>query len=202
LGLQSHHGKPPFQPHFQSHFQSHFRPLFRPILVPFSVPFSASFRPSFLAILIVYSVESAHALLKRYIHSSQGDLLTTWLSIEQAVANQIQNIKADTAKERIRTPLYLDRRQYHACSGHITATALRLVQNHYDQAIKAKKPSEPLGPCTGVFNTTIGLPCAHQVKDIRNRGVSLLPEHFHKHWYWDRYLDLPVPTLEPLRTVS
>jgi hypothetical protein len=147
--------------------------------------------------------EAAHALLKRYIISSQGDLFTTWRSIEQALANQIQNIKIDAAKEYIRTPLRLDQYQYHACFGYITATALRLVQDNYNSAIKAKsKPSEPLKPCTGVFNTITGLPCAHQIQDIRNQGISLLPEHFHKHWYWDRYLDLPEPTLEPLRTIT
>jgi hypothetical protein len=108
--------------------------------------------------------------------------LTTWISIEQAVVNQIQEIKANTAKDRIRTPLYLDRYQYHTCFGHITATTLRLVQNHYDQAIKAKRrPSDPLKPYTGVFNITTGLPCAHQVEDFKNQGLSLLPRYFHKH---------------------
>ena len=69
---------------------------------------------------MLYSVESAHALLKRYITSSQGDLLTTWLQIQQAVSTQIQNIKAIAAKERIQTPLHLNRLQYQACFGHIT----------------------------------------------------------------------------------
>ena len=115
-----------------------------------------------MVLLILYRVESAHALLKRYIYSSQGDLLTTWISIEQAVANQIQEIKANVAKDHIRTLLNLNRRQYHAYFGHITATVLRLVQNHYDQVIKAKRrPSDPLKLYTGVFNTTTGLPCAY-----------------------------------------
>ena len=57
---------------------------------------------------MLYSVESAHALLKRYITSSQGDLLTTWLQIQQAVSSQIENIKANAAKERIQTPLHLN----------------------------------------------------------------------------------------------
>jgi hypothetical protein len=62
---------------------------------------------------MLYSVESARALLKRYITSSQGDLLTIWLQIEQAVSSQIQNIKAIAAKDRIRTPLHLDQALYH-----------------------------------------------------------------------------------------
>ena len=78
-------------------------------------------------VLTLYRVEASHALLKRYIVTSQGDLLTTWRSIEQAIANQIFNIKADAAKDRNKTLLYLDRVQYQACFGHITTTALRLV---------------------------------------------------------------------------
>ena len=73
---------------------------------------------------MLYSVESAHALLKRYITSSQGDLLTTWLQIQQAVSTQIQNIKTIAGKERMRTPLRLSRVQYQACFGYITNTAL------------------------------------------------------------------------------
>jgi hypothetical protein len=75
---------------------------------------------------MVYSVEGSHALLKRYIAISQGDLLATWLSIKQAMANQFQNIKADAAKDRIRAPLNIDQAQYQACFGYITTTALQL----------------------------------------------------------------------------
>ena len=112
-------------------------------------------------ILILYRVESAHALLKRYIQSSQGDLLTTWCSIEQAVANQILNIKTNSAKDRIRTPLDIDRTQFQACFSQITVTAIRLAYNNY---IRTEKP---LKPCTGVYTTTTGLPCAHILEDKR-----------------------------------
>ena len=84
-----------------------------------------------MVLLILYRVESAHKVLKDDIESSQGDLLTTWRSIEQAVANQIQNIKASAASARIRTPLDIDRRQYHACFSQITVTALRLAHNNH-----------------------------------------------------------------------
>jgi histone H3/H4 len=95
--------------------------------------------------------------------------LTTWLQIEQAVASQIQNIKANAVKDRIRTPLYLDRAQYQACFGFITNTALRLVDLNYTSTEK------PLKPCTGVFTTTTGLPCEHRIEDIREARDSLRP---------------------------
>jgi hypothetical protein len=72
-------------------------------------------------------VEAAHAFIKRFLAHSQGDLLTTWLSIEKAIANQIRTITYDLAKERIRIPLDLDRHLYQACFGIITTPALRLV---------------------------------------------------------------------------
>ena len=108
---------------------------------------------------MLYSVESQHALLKRYITSSQGDLLTVWLQIEQAVSSQIENIKAIAAKDRIQTPLHLNSRvQYQACFGYITNTALRLANANYTSSAK------PLKPCTGVFKRTTGLPCAQNVE--------------------------------------
>ena len=59
-------------------------------------------------LITIFRVEAAHYTIKRYIASALADLLTTFLSIKQAVANQIQNIKANTAKDQIRTPLNLN----------------------------------------------------------------------------------------------
>src|SRR3981189_635417 len=145
---------------------------------------------------MLYSVESAHALLKRYIPSSQGDLLTVWLQIRQAVSSQIENIKANAARERIQTPLHLNRVQYQACFGHITNTALRLADLNYQSAEK------PLKPCTGGFKRTTGLPCAHKIKDIQFAKESLYPSDFHSHWQRDLYAVPAMLVLEPLRIVS
>ncbi|KAJ8103404.1 hypothetical protein POJ06DRAFT_188279, partial [Lipomyces tetrasporus] len=78
----------------------------------------------------------------------------------------------------------------------ITTVALRLAQEHY---ILAKKP---LKPCSGIYTATTGLPCAHRIEDIRGQRGSLLPEDFHKHWYWDRYLEPSELTLDPLRVIT
>jgi hypothetical protein len=134
--------------------------------------------------------------LKRYITSSQGDLLTVWLQIEQAVSSQIQNIKWNAAKDRILTPLHLDQAQYHPCFGYITTTALRLAHSNF------LCTARPLKPCTGVFKATTGLPCVHKIDDIRYAKESLYPSDFHRHWHWDRYLSLVEPVLEPLRIIS
>jgi hypothetical protein len=147
------------------------------------------------------SVESAHKVLKDYIPSSQGDLLSTWRSIEQAVANQIVSIKADAARDQIRTPIEIDQRQYHACFSQITVTALREVRDNHRNALqKARALKKPLEPCTGVYTMTTGLPCAHKVEQTRQLGLQ--PQDFHVHWFWDRYQQLAPPILEPLQVIS
>ena len=73
---------------------------------------------------------------------------------------------------------------------------MRKVHSNYTGA------KRPLQPCTGVFTATTGLPCAHRVDYIREEGLSLLPDDFHPHWYWDRYSGLPEPLLEPLRVIT
>ena len=78
--------------------------------------------------------------------------MTVWLQIQQAVSNQILNIKAEATQERMRTPLNLDQAQYHACFGYITTTALRLAHSNF------LCTARPLKPCTGVFKATTGLP--------------------------------------------
>ena len=93
-------------------------------------------------------------------------------------------------------PIDLDRAQFHACYSQITTVALRLAQEHY---ILAEKP---LKPCSGVYNATTGLPCAHRINHIRQQRGSLLPEDFHKHWYWDRYSEPSELILDPLHVIT
>lgn len=81
-------------------------------------------------------------------------------------------------------------------STSVTATALRKAQDNYANS------KGPLEPCTSVFTTTAGLPCAHKIDDIRQLGRSLLPSDFHPHWYYNRYSAPPNPILGLLRMIS
>jgi hypothetical protein len=146
--------------------------------------------------LIINRVESSHALLKRYITSSQGDLLTVWLQIQQAVSNQILNIKAEATQERMQTPLNLNQAQYHTYFSYITTTALRLAHSNFLCIAR------PLKPCIGVFKATTSLPYIHRIDDIRYTKESLYPSDFHGYWHWDRYLSLVELVLELLCIVS
>ena len=93
-------------------------------------------------------VESAHAILKKYIQNSQGDLLTTWLAIELAITNQITTINESIAKDRIRTLLDIDHTIFQACFGIIITPILRKVRDHYNLLAKL------LAPYIKAFTTT------------------------------------------------
>jgi hypothetical protein len=92
--------------------------------------------------------------------------------------------------------LTLDRAIYQACFSYITNTGIRLVEDHY---ISLKRPFET---CIGVFTTTTGLLRGHEVQEVRELGLSFLPEDFHPHWQWDRYTAPSEPILQPLRVIS
>jgi hypothetical protein len=83
-------------------------------------------------------VEGAHAYIKQYLgkytnlytnyytnyyigsKKRLGGLFTTWMKIETAIQQQIQDICTTTLVQRIATPLNLDRKLYKGCFRVIT----------------------------------------------------------------------------------
>ena len=73
--------------------------------------------------LIVYNrVESAHRALKQYLGSkkTQGNLLTTWINIEDAVINQVHCITVKNSSEHDHVPLDLDCRLFYGVFSVVT----------------------------------------------------------------------------------
>ena len=141
--------------------------------------------------------EGAHAYIKRFLGgkktSTSGDLFTTWLKLEGAVATQISEIESEACVQRIRTPLHLDRELFQGCFGVVTWHALRLVQRHLQSA-----PSSLL-PCTSAFTRCMELPCRHICLARKEAKISLNPSDFDSHWYWDHGISLSMnPLLNPL----
>lgn len=126
-------------------------------------------------LIYYYRVEAAHRFLKRYIASSQGDLLVTWIAIEHAVANATRKLIYTASQVQASTPIDVDRRIFSACFGIVTPGAFRAIQDHLDMVEK------PYKPCTSSFTRTTGLPCAYTVDDRRELGLGLVPTDFHAH---------------------
>jgi hypothetical protein len=124
-------------------------------------------------------IESAHALIKRFLENSTGDLLTTWLGIKKAVVHQINQIRGQAAILHTKVPLHVDRQVYNQVYGLVTILALRLVEKQ-----RIVMMSLPPQPCTGTFTTTMGLPCIHRYNQAKESNTGLTIDDFHQHWYW------------------
>ena len=139
--------------------------------------------------------EGIHSLIKDYLNTSQLDLFEAWRSIKLALQNQLAQLQANQAQQRIRTPLELSGSLYGSIRGWVSHEALRKVD------FQRKRLQHELPSCTGVFSRSLGLPCAHVLKPLVQQNQHLQLSHFHKHWYLQRS-GIPQPILEPCRQVD
>ena len=72
-----------------------------------------------LGMRVTSRAEGAHAYIKRYLggKKTKGDLLSTWLSIEAAVTDQLTSLTTPTSMIRNRTPLQVDSNLFQGCFG-------------------------------------------------------------------------------------
>ena len=64
-------------------------------------------------------------------------------------------------------------------SGIISAFALRRCPDHF------KTNTEEKACCIMVFTSTMGIPCAHKLKEIENRKRTFDINDFHEQWHLD-----------------
>jgi hypothetical protein len=130
-------------------------------------------------------------LLKGYLKVSILDLFEAWRSIKQALLNQLAELRANQAKQQIRTPIELTSLIYDAIRGRVSHEALRMVEQQRKRLSEDDLPS-----CTGLFQKSQGLPCAHTIKALIDRNEILRLEHFHRHWLFISQKDQQL-LLEP-----
>jgi len=111
--------------------------------------------------------------------------------------NQISELKHTRAYQGSRTPLDLSHKVFEAVYGLVSYQALRKVK---EQMELLSKPT--LTPCSGLFTSSHGLPCAHELKRLLGIQEVLLLNHFHPHWHLKRSQQPQELILQPLRSVQ
>ena len=102
-------------------------------------------------------VEGAHAGLKSWLHSSQGDLKRVKECTELLLVAQQENYKGLLAAAAVRTPHSVQVKLFQGLIGHVTPVALQLLLEQLRLANSER--DEDQKPCTKAFRTTMGLPC-------------------------------------------
>lgn len=151
--------------------------------------------------------ESGHAVLKRELKFSTGDLETVVKNIENLLSRQRRGYLDALGKAKTRVPDEL--REPWLCDvlPLVTPFALRLCLK------QKRKIGEALEECTHAFTTTTGLPCAHKIKERIDEDAGVLKiDDIHSHWRFEKPLamrtrnppatpDDLAPAIDPLLAV-
>ncbi|KAB2615708.1 protein FAR1-RELATED SEQUENCE 5-like [Pyrus ussuriensis x Pyrus communis] len=114
--------------------------------------------------------EGAHATLKKYLQVSTRGLREVKEKICLAIENQFQEIKTQLSSEKVRVVT------------HVSRFALNELYNQHEASSSCDLPSL----CKGQFLKTMGLPCAHMIKEMNIEVLQL--NDIHPQWRIDRRL--------------
>jgi hypothetical protein len=126
-------------------------------------------------------VEGSHAILKKHIGGSTGDILFVFERINNALEAQHYNLSSNLAEDKIKSLNFCSHFLYSNITKRISRYSLRLIS---EQASIAKRatPEAPLLNCTNIFSRTMGLPCAHRIASLLSTQQPIPLSDIHQFW--------------------
>ncbi|CAG8566317.1 15593_t:CDS:1 [Cetraspora pellucida] len=127
-------------------------------------------------------VEGAHAVFKKCLQSSMGDLEFVYRKIVLQVESQIREIRVMISSERMKIHHTYQISLFEPFLCRVSVFALKKI---YDELIKASDTTQnlPLRPCKKTLKSTIGLPCSHIISECLATGQLLQLNDIHEHWW-------------------
>jgi hypothetical protein len=124
-------------------------------------------------------------MLKRFLSSSMGDLLQVFERFNLALSQQQKNIEVQWNVEKIK------------CLSNLPPVYKNVVTKISKYALfkthdKFKAQNKEV-TCTGVFTTTMGLPCPHTLKNLIESQQFLTMDNFNMHWWIVQRFDASIP---------
>ena len=149
-------------------------------------------------------VESGHRVLKSVLKFSTGDLHTVVSGLETLLEGQHDDYTTKLADAKELVAYNLPRELMRDLIPKISPYALQKIRKQWKLVKKSKldpdhEAYEELGPCSGVFATTMGLPCSHMIKacmEAPNPKLSL--DDVHSHWWIKKPATSNETTTDPL----
>lgn len=122
-------------------------------------------------------VEGAHAVLKRWIEVSTGNLLVVHTTIEQACSDQLAAIRQQVAYDRSRADLGYGS-VFAPTMGKISVHVLKSAHKEYELS-----RNETLDVCRGMLTSNFGYPCVHRFQVLAAGNAVLSISDFDSHWW-------------------
>ena len=116
--------------------------------------------------------------------------------IEIMTMNQLKTYRTNVEREKMKRSNAFNATVFKGLIGRVTPHAMWKMHKQW-KLYKAATPHESLGPCTKVFRKTMGLPCAHRIKESaeHNEGFGQLHiDYVHPHWRFKK------PSIEEIET--
>ncbi|XP_038704733.1 uncharacterized protein LOC120000679 [Tripterygium wilfordii] len=104
-------------------------------------------------------VESQHAKLKRYLESSQSDLVISLSFIHQVIQSQVIGIKASIEQSKTIVQHRFNIPHFQELCGFVSIHALHLILKEFE---RSKYVIEVSYKCGCQLRTSYGLPCGHE----------------------------------------
>lgn len=123
-------------------------------------------------------VESAHAMLKKFIQVSTGDLLTVWQAIDTAVSMQIDAFEYKFYAEKNRSCAQFTHPLFLTVIQKVSKVAIQLAHDHLQSFVQNQG-----NQCDCSITTVYGIPCGHFLLSLLTQNVPLSRIHFHKQWW-------------------
>jgi hypothetical protein len=122
--------------------------------------------------------EGSHSFIKKYIFSSQSNLLVVWDQLNLGLDGMDIEMRSQISRERVTIRREFNIRFLEPVNKKIATTALRIVN---EERRKMLAGLENAPPCTRTLITSMGIPCAHFLSQLQDSSLS--PNHFHSHWH-------------------
>jgi ribosomal protein L32 len=144
-------------------------------------------------------VEGSHAILKKHIGASTGDMLFVFERINNAIQAQHHTLLSNLAEDKIKRPNFCSHFLYLEIVKRTSRYSLYKISNQVDIAKRAT-PYAPLSKCTNIFTRTMGLPCAHRIADLLAKHKPIPLSDIHPFWRISLYNESSeyLPILDPL----
>lgn len=127
--------------------------------------------------------EGGHAVLKRQLGSSSGNLKTVVDGINLLLVNELHNHLIQLDEAKVRLPMELRKPIFQELSPYVTPFALRKILTQYN--LLSDRPTA-IPACQESFTSSTGLLCSHKIQERLYEGRQLLVEDVYPHWRFDR----------------
>lgn len=128
--------------------------------------------------------------MKEYLDSSIEDLNSVYESLELYWTKQHADYEARLESAKTRTPIRAEQ--------PIFALLLRKIYPYaLNKLVEQLNRPEPLPLCTGTFRLSMGLPCAHDIRQRLSENGHIRLDELHDHWHISREVTGVAPVLPP-----